>query len=193
MQILFGRHKGRRLKTPPDERIRPTTGRMRDWLGNVLRERFPEAEVLDLYAGCGGLGLLALSMGAAHVTFVDQAPGAIRLVENNLRLLGEESAGSILRMDVLAFLKRRHLRRWNLIFVDPPYDTTDYLKLMNGLSGADILAEQGLLVVEHPGHLKPAAEGLVLLRNKGFGRSTISLFQPAPQSDHGSPCPDRQD
>ncbi len=190
MQILFGRHKGRRLKTPPDERIRPTTGRMRDWLGNVLRERFSAAEVLDLYAGCGGLGLLALSMGAGHVTFVDQAPGAIRLVEHNLKLLGESSAGTVLRLDVFAFLKRRHLRRWNLVFVDPPYDSTDYIRLMSALAGADILEEAGLLAVEHPHHVKPLAEGLILLREKGFGRSTISLFQPAPQQDDRPPCPD---
>jgi 16S rRNA (guanine966-N2)-methyltransferase len=190
MQILFGRHKGRHLKTPPDERIRPTTGRMRDWLGNVLRERFPEAEVLDLYAGSGGLGLLALSMGASHVTFVDQAPGAIRLVETNMRLLGEENAGTVLRMDVLSFLKRRHTRKWDLVFVDPPYDSTDYLKLMNGLSGADILEGTGLLVVEHPKHLKPSATGLSLLRDKAFGRSTISLFQPTAEPEHGPSCPD---
>jgi 16S rRNA (guanine966-N2)-methyltransferase len=176
MQILFGRHKGKRLKTPPDGRIRPSTGRMRDWLGNVLRDRLPEARVLDLYAGSGGLGLLALSMGASHATFVDKAPGAVRLVETNLRLLGEEGAATALRQDAEAFLKRQAGRRWDLVFVDPPYDGTDYERLMKALALADILMEDGLLVIEHPSNQHPAAEGLVLLRNKAFGRSTISLF-----------------
>jgi len=187
MQILFGRHKGRRLKTPPDARIRPTTGRMRDWLGNILRDRLPGLEVLDLYAGSGGLGLLAISMGASHVTFVDKAPTAIRLVSENLRLLGEESAGTPLRQDVESFLKRTGGRRWPLVFVDPPYDSTDYERLMKALSGADMLTAGGVLVVEHPSHLKPAAEGLIMLRTKAFGRSTISLFSGAAEPGNGSP------
>jgi 16S rRNA (guanine966-N2)-methyltransferase len=191
MQILFGIHKGRRLKTPPDDRIRPTTGRMRDWLGNVLREHMIEARVLDLYAGSGGLGLLALSMGASHATFVDQAPGALKLVDANLRLLNESQRAAVVKQDVLVFLKRRQGAAWDLIFVDPPYDTTDYTVLMSALSGADILSRKGILMVEHPSHLKPGAEGLTLLRNKAFGRSTISLFQPAEPTDDGSAGLDR--
>ncbi|MDP2360680.1 MAG: 16S rRNA (guanine(966)-N(2))-methyltransferase RsmD [bacterium] len=193
MQILFGQHKGRRLKTPPDERIRPTTGRMRDWLGNVLRDHFPESMVLDLFAGCGGLGLLALSMGARQVTFVDRAPLAVRLIEHNLRHLGEESTGVVLRLEVGSFLRRRPTQRWDVIFVDPPYDETDYPRLMTALGQADILTNKGLLVVEHPSQLKPAAEGLILLRAKAFGRSTISLFQQRREPGDGSADPHRPD
>lgn len=190
MQILFGRHKGRRLKTPPDARIRPTTGRMRDWLGNILRDRLPGVEVLDLFAGSGGLGLLCLSMGASRVTFVDKSPTAIRLVSENLRLLGEEHAGTPLRQEVETFLKRTGGRRWPLVFVDPPYDSTDYARLMKALAGADMLTAGGLMVVEHPSHLKPAADGLSVVRTKAFGRSTISIFSGAAESGHGSPDPD---
>lgn len=190
MQILFGIHKGRKLKTPPDDRIRPTTGRMRDWLGNVLRDPLVEARVLDLYAGSGGLGLLALSMGASHATFVDQAPGALRLVDANLRLLDETARATVVRQDVLAYLKRKP-GRWDVVFVDPPYDTTDYAILLPALSAADILSRKGILVVEHPSHLKPAAEGLTLLRNKAFGRSTISLYQPTEPPLDGSAGLDR--
>jgi len=190
MQILFGIHKGRKLKTPPDDRIRPTTGRMRDWLGNVLRDPLVEARVLDLYAGSGGLGLLALSMGASHATFVDQAPGALRLVDANLRLLEETARAMVVRQDVLAFLRRKP-GRWDVVFVDPPYDTTDYAILLPALSAADILSRKGILVVEHPSHLKPATEGLTLLRNKAFGRSTISLYQPTESPLDGSAGLDR--
>jgi 16S rRNA (guanine966-N2)-methyltransferase len=189
MQILFGKHKGRRLKTPPDERIRPTTGRVRDWLGNVLRERLPGARVLDLYAGCGGLGLLALSMGAAHATFIDKAPGALRLIEANLRLLGEEGAGTALRQDVETWLRRGPGAHWDLVFADPPYDDTDFVRLMSALARADILRQGGLLIVEHPSSLKPAAQGLILTRTKAFGRSTLSLFQPQAEPGDGSADP----
>lgn len=193
MQILFGRHKGRRLRTPPDERIRPTTGRMRDWLGNILRDHLPGVAVLDLYAGCGSLGLLALSMGARHVTFVDKSPGAVRLVEQNLHLLGEGESGVALRQEVTTFLRRNRGRRWALVFVDPPYDGTDYGRLMSALADADILEDGGLLVVEHPSPLRPIAQGLILLRSKAFGRSTISLYQPQAEPGDGSGHPHRPD
>ncbi len=189
MQILFGRHKGRRLRTPPDERIRPTTGRMRDWLGNILRDHVPGCQVLDLFAGSGGLGLLAISMGASHATFVDKSPTAMRLVKENLRILGEEDAGTPVKADVEAFLKHTGGRRWRLVFVDPPYDSTDYARLMKALAGADMLSPGGLVVVEHPGHVKPVADGLTLVRTKAFGRSTISLFSGEAESGDGSPHP----
>lgn len=189
MQILFGRHKGRRLKTPPDERIRPTTGRMRDWLGNILRDHLPGIQVLDLYAGSGGLGLLALSMGAAHATFVDKSPTAMRLVRENLHLLGEEGAGTPVKSDVEAFVKQVGGRKWRLVFVDPPYDSTDYGRLMKALAAADMLSPGGLLVVEHPSHVKPAADSLTLVRTKAFGRSTISLFSGEAESGDGSTHP----
>lgn len=177
MQILFGEWKGRRLKTPPNESIRPTTGRMRDWLCNVLRDRIRRAQVLDLYAGCGTLGLHALSMGASHALFVEVAPRACRLIQANLKLVEAGSRAALLPLDVYRFLKRPSGGPWNLIFVDPPYIKTDYDKLLLAINAADILEAGGLLVVEHPTPLILPEIGLVCSRSKSFGRSTISFLE----------------
>ena len=74
MRVIAGEFKGRRLKTPTWEGIRPTSDKLRETLFNILAPRIAGARVLDAYAGTGALGLEALSRGAAHVTFVEQRP-----------------------------------------------------------------------------------------------------------------------
>lgn len=196
MQVLFGQFKGRRLLMPKDQSIRPTTGRMRDWLANVLRDRFEDARVLDLFAGSGALGIEALSLGAREATFVDRGPQSLSLIRANLERLGIEERARVVREDALRFLRpERRQGPYDLVFVDPPYEETDFPRLMTALAKADILHRQGCLAIEHPGSLKDprvdprageargrkGADGdapptLDLARQKVFGRSTISLF-----------------
>lgn len=205
MQILFGQFKGRRLQAPKDRTIRPTTSRMRDWLVNVLRDRYEDARVLDLFAGSGSLGLEALSLGAREATFVDRGQQAMTLLRANLRNLGVQDRAQVLKDDVLRFLRPgRAPGPYDLVFVDPPYEEFDFPLLMTALARADILHEGGCLSIEHPSSIKdprvgrggraPEAnsggkgeEGVALrfVRQKVFGRSTISLFANDEQ-DHRS-------
>lgn len=88
MRIIAGSHKGRRLDAPAWEGLRPTSDRLRETLFNVLAPRIEGARVLDGYAGTGAVGIEALSRGAAHVTFVERDPRAIKLIEANLERCG---------------------------------------------------------------------------------------------------------
>src|SRR5512143_3265708 len=88
LRVIAGAYKGRRLKTPTWEGLRPTSDRLRETLFNILAPRIEGARVLDGFAGTGALGIEALSRGAAHVTFVDSDPRAIALVLENLRRCG---------------------------------------------------------------------------------------------------------
>jgi len=187
VRVLFGEYKGRVLKTPRKAAIRPTTGRMRDWLCNILRDRLPGARVLDLYAGCGTLGIHALSMGAATCTFVDSSPQALRLIRLNLELLGAGDRGTIRRSTVERFLKQcAGQLKYDLLFVDPPYESTDYQNLMAMLGDAELSAERGLVAVEHPGGAPVACPGAELWRRKEFGRSVISIFRHESCQQHRS-------
>jgi 16S rRNA (guanine966-N2)-methyltransferase len=177
IQILFGAFKGRQLKTPKDMAIRPTTARMRDWLCNVMREDFDDRRVLDLFAGCGTLGLHALSLGASSVLFVDSAAHAINLLKMNIERTASKDRCEILKSSVERFLKGSGRGRFDLVFVDPPYDTTDYAQLMEQLAAADLLEPDALLVVEHPSN-RPAPDfDLSVYKKKKFGRSTITIFR----------------
>ena len=84
MRIIAGKYRGRRLKSPPSDRTRPTSDRLRETLFNVLAPRIEGVRFLDLCAGTGAVGIEALSRGAAHVTFVDQSRKVSALIETNL-------------------------------------------------------------------------------------------------------------
>src|SRR5258705_10119522 len=120
MRVIAGRFKGRRLKTPTWEGLRPTSDKLRETLFNILAPRVAGARVLDLFAGTGALGIEALSRGAAHVTFVESDPLAIKAIEQNLAKTRFQ--GEVMSMDVFSYLDRRaHVKPFDIIIADPPY------------------------------------------------------------------------
>ncbi len=88
MRVIAGTLKGRRLKAPTWEGLRPTSDKLRETLFNVLASRIEGTRVLDGYAGTGALGIEALSRGAAHVTFIEEDRRALQLIEDNLAHCG---------------------------------------------------------------------------------------------------------
>ena len=97
MRIIAGELKGRRLKTPKWDGLRPTSDKLRETLFNVVAARVPGARVLDHYAGTGAIGIEALSRGASHVTFVDNDARALKLIDENLRHCGVPDRYVIIR------------------------------------------------------------------------------------------------
>ena len=153
MRIIAGKYRGRRLKSPPSDRTRPTSDRLRETLFNVLAPRIEGARFLDLCAGTGAAGIEALSRGAEHVTFVDQSRKMCALIETNLSGLGiDESEIEVVAVDASEFLRRRTraIELFDLIFFDPPY-AADYDRVLNfiGKHQEQLLIPRGVLIVEH--------------------------------------------
>jgi 16S rRNA (guanine966-N2)-methyltransferase len=121
MRIIAGEAKGRRLATPRTG-TRPFTGRAKEAVFSSLADRIPGANVLDLFAGSGSLGLEALSRGAAKVVFVERDRNAVRILEENVASVG--LGGRIVRSDAAAFVSRDG-GTYDLVFVDPPFAMTD--------------------------------------------------------------------
>lgn len=121
MRVIAGTHRGRPLTRPPDDSTRPTASRVREALFSMLGD-VTDADVLDLYAGSGALGIEALSRGAGNVVFVDSAAEAVDAVRANLTSLGER--GEVVRRDALDYLRAAAgVRRFDLVLCDPPYDS----------------------------------------------------------------------
>jgi len=120
-RVIAGRYGGRRLQAPAGDATRPTADRVREALFSILGTRVHEARVLDLFAGSGALGLEALSRGAAQATFVESAPGALKVLRANLAALGAEA--EVVRADALRWLRGAPggAREYDLVFLDPPY------------------------------------------------------------------------
>lgn len=121
MRIVAGEWRGRRLKPPADDRVRPTADRVREAWMSILQDDLPEARVLDLFAGSGALGLEALSRGAESATFVELASRSLAALRANIETLGAASRSSVHRGDALAFAGRLGAGEFDVGFADPPY------------------------------------------------------------------------
>ena len=151
MRIISGIYRGRVLKSPSDNKTRPTSDRLRETLFNVLMPQITdETRFLDLCAGTGAIGIEALSRGAAFVTFVDKSKKACALIEENLDSLDiPDEKTEIFSLDADNFTGREHAASWDIAFYDPPYDSDYSLVLYEFGSDMTLLSDGGLLVVEH--------------------------------------------
>jgi 16S rRNA (guanine966-N2)-methyltransferase len=170
LRVIAGLLKGRRLKSPTWDGLRPTSDKLRETLFNVLAPRIAGSRVLDGYAGTGAVGIEALSRGAASVTFVDSDRRAQKLIEDNLAHCGVASGCAIIRP---AFDR---LGLFDVILLDPPYDMEPDEALA---AAAASLATDGLLVLEHANRrgVPGSAVGLRRTRQVRSGDSTLSFYE----------------
>lgn len=151
MRIGGGEFRGRVLKGPPGLKTRPTSARLKKSLFDVLSSRLAGARVLDLYAGVGALGLEALSRGATSVVFVERRRQAAAAIRDNVEAFGLTERASLVGKDVWSALSRlaADLERFDIIFADPPYRSSEPEKLLRFLGEEALLASDGIVVIEH--------------------------------------------
>jgi 16S rRNA (guanine(966)-N(2))-methyltransferase RsmD len=173
MRVIAGAFKGRRLKSPTWEGLRPTSDRLRETLFNVLAPRVGGARVLDGYAGTGAVGIEALSRGARDVTFVERDRRARALIAENVALCGIASGCAIIRASF------DRLDAFDVILLDPPYDEHPEQVIA---SAAGLLARGGLLVLEHAKRTATPAvtAGLARTRQIVSGDSVLSFYSCPP-------------
>ena len=179
MRIVAGVYRGRTLKSPTWDGLRPTSDRLRETLFNILGPAVRGARVLDGYAGTGAIGIEALSRGAATVTFVERDPRAVKLIEGNLDVLGAGNVVKpvIIRAGLAEAVRRLAGEAFDLIVVDPPYGTTaaaEALDAVHTVAGAGTR-----VIVEHASRYPPppACGGLTLTRTVRAGDSALSFYE----------------
>lgn len=177
LRIIAGEHRGRRLSFPDAEGLRPTPDRVRETVFNWLAPWVPGAHCLDLFAGSGALGFEALSRGAESVTWVEFNPRVADQLDANLRLLRGEARGRIVRGSALEFLARPPERRYDLVFLDPPFGKDWLDGILGQLSTAGWLSENARVYVESEADLAlRLPEGWELVRDKTAGQVQYRLF-----------------
>ena len=144
MRVITGTARGRRLKEPMGMDIRPTTDNVKEAIFSIIQFDIEGRRILDLFAGTGQLGIECLSRGAKSVTFVDQSREAIMLIRENLAHC--QMQGEVVQADSIGFLGRDG--KYDIIIIDPPYDTDLLDKALEKIAAFDILNDGGIIVCE---------------------------------------------
>jgi 16S rRNA (guanine966-N2)-methyltransferase len=176
MRIIAGVHKGRTLKAPKWDGLRPTSDKLRETLFNILQTRVAGSRVLDVFAGTGAVALEALSRGAVAATCIESDRRAAGLIAENAALCGEANRCAIIRDTVeRALLRPLPGGPFDIVVLDPPYD---YAQLESAVANAAAQrAADGIVILEHATRVTPPQPaGLALTRTVKSGDSALSFY-----------------
>ncbi len=194
MRVIAGDRGGFRLKGPPSKATRPMTDKIKSAVFSMLASLGSEPDrVLDLYAGTGGLGIEALSRGALHADFVEQAGAAVVVIRSNLEHTRYLDVSTIHQLPVSTYLARsaRSLESFDLVFLDPPYADEDIGEVLESLGGSALIQSGTMVVLGHWPRLTPPATArrLELVRTRCHGDSCFTVYE-WPRDDEPSSGPD---
>lgn len=184
MRVIAGEARGHKLVAVQGRKTRPTAGRVKEAIFNMIGPYFAGGWGLDLFAGTGGLGIEALSRGFERVVFIDQDRAALRTIKKNLDLTNLTERAEVYRTDAVNALYVLHRRRlqFDTIFLDPPYaQKKELIHVLRRISEYTTLAPTGVIVVEHAANLSLPEHVMNFLkdRTKSYGDVHITLFHPS--------------
>jgi len=145
MRIVSGKYRGKVLKEFDLDSTRPTTDRVKESIFNLIQFDVLEADVLDLFAGTGALGVEAISRGANKVVFVDSNIKAINIIKENLK--GVDGDYLVLNEDFKTFLKTNKTK-FDIVLLDPPYKTNFGIEAIEMLIINNVLKEGAIIIFE---------------------------------------------
>jgi len=188
MRISGGIAKGRKTasknlftKTLAGERIRPTSSKVREALFDIVRNRIEGARFVDLYAGTGTVGLEALSRGAGYAFFVEPNELLAGMIKKALQNMGFLDKAAVLKGRADEFFLKAALRneRFDIIFIDPPYQSAEIETILPLIGEKGLLSENGLVIVEHffKKNLSDKAGSLTIHRTYRYGDTMLTMYQ----------------
>lgn len=178
MRIISGKLKGRRLASPADRRIRPTTDKVKEAIFSMIAGWIDEESVcIDLFCGTGSLGLEAISRGAKTVYFCDNHRESLNLTKSNVRHCGVEDQAVLMLGDYCANLKRIS-QKADVIFLDPPYSEHLTPNCLEAIVQNGVLASDGIVVAEHltDDPLPQSFLGLKAVKERRYGTILVTIY-----------------
>ncbi|UHA75786.1 16S rRNA (guanine(966)-N(2))-methyltransferase RsmD [Paenibacillus sp. 481] len=181
MRVISGTARGRSLKAVPGSGTRPTTDKVKEALFSMIGPYFDGGNVLDLFAGTGGLGIEALSRGADKAVFVDMDTKAIDVIRHNVQATGMEGQAEIYRNDARRAIKALVKREmtFDLLFLDPPYRLKDADDMLREMLEKGLISPDATVVVEHDAqHTYPeSVDSLVVWKQAQYGDIAITIYR----------------
>jgi len=176
IRIIGGQWRGRRLPVLCNDGLRPTTDRVRETVANWLMYDVQGAHCLDLCAGTGSLSLECLSRGAASAVMVESNKAAAEQLKQNIQALS--ASGQVVQQNVLHYLRSAPARRYDIVFVDPPFASLMQTQICQLLASEGWLSEQSVVYVEQQAKTDPVSvpESWHLHRDGQAGQSRYFLY-----------------
>lgn len=176
IRIISGKHRGRRIAAPRNLPVRPTTDMAKESLFNILNNHFyfDEIKVLDLCAGTGNISYELASRGCTDISAVDADNACTKFIEKTAEQLNFQGF-EVYRSDIFQFIAKAY-KSYDLIFADPPFDFDKYDELVDQVFFKNLVAENGMLVIEHQSR-KSLDELPHFLEKRKYGNVTFSFFQ----------------
>ncbi len=177
MRVIAGEAKGREIIAPKGLNTRPTLAKVKEAIFGMIQFDIEGARVLDLFSGSGGLGIEAISRGAAHAAFCDADRRAYSAVKANVEKLGFGSRSSVYFGDSLALLERLSAsgERFDIVLLDPPYETDLESRAIEKLCRLELLPAGAILICEHSQKNPPVfPEGFTVKKARKYGDSFVT-------------------
>lgn len=176
MRVITGEARGRRLVTLEGDDVRPTTDKVKEGIFNIIQFDIPEANVLDLFAGSGQLGIEAISRGARHCCFVDSSKRSLDTVKENLKICGFEKRASTFSGDGVSYAELTH-DVFDIVFLDPPYRKQIIDKVLPIVAGK--VSDGGIIVCETSLEetLPETAGDFSVAREYKYGKIKITTYR----------------
>lgn len=181
MRIIGGELRGKKLATLRGMAIRPTADRTREAIFNIIAAKVDGANVLDLFAGTGALGIEALSRGAARAVFIDNAAESIKTIEKNTTACRMQDRARVIRWDIIRNLNclgPGASPAFDIVFMDPPYNSNAVAPTLRHLAHSNALAPGATVIVEHaPSEaITDLPNGLSHVDQRKYGKTLVSLL-----------------
>lgn len=181
MRVVAGEYGGRRLKAVPGMKTRPTTDKVKEAMFNIIGPYLEGGQVLDLFAGSGGLSIEAVSRGADHATLVDRQYQAIKTIHENLSVTKEEDKFTVLKGDAYKMLNKlaKQEQGFDYVFLDPPYKKQQILELMEQLKKLGLLNTDALIICEtdQVADLPEELADFELIKKADYGITELTFYR----------------
>ena len=179
MRVISGKARGLKLNAPKDNNVRPTTDRVKESLFNIINSYIIDSEVLDLFAGTGSLGIECLSRNAKSCVFVDINNTSLDIVKSNIKKAKVEKESTVLKLDFKSAINKLKPKKFDIIFMDPPYYENLFIECLEEISKSNILKQEGIIVVEHDTKelLEDNVGDLIKTKSKKYGNTTLIFYE----------------
>ena len=148
MRVISGASRGKKLIALDSQNTRPTLDRVKEALFNIIQNKVRDSVVLDLFSGTGALGIEALSRGAKEAVFCDNSKDAIKVITKNIENTKNLEKSIIINKDYNEALEKLSNKKFDLVFLDPPYKTNFVIIAIQKIIMSNLLTEDGIVIVE---------------------------------------------